>query len=195
MPSMRSYLFPAILLILAGAMLWLEGCGPTGEGKPGVTNPTGKDPGKPSEDPKLALVAVDKQGYDEFLARHQGKVVLVDYWAFWCEPCKEYFPHTVAMSKKYDPKQLAVVSLSFDDNDPESKAAALEFLTQADARFEHLLSTVSQSKIASTYGFSGAIPHIKLYDRTGKERYHFPEEGEPLVADEVEAKVKELLAE
>jgi len=49
---------------------------------------------------------VDKAGFDQFLAKHKGKVIFVDYWATWCGTCKEQFPHTVELQRKFGDKGL-----------------------------------------------------------------------------------------
>ena len=62
---------------------------------------------------------------------HNGKVVLVDFWASWCGPCRQSFPWMNDMHTKYHDDGLVIVAVNVD-NDP---AAAERFLTDYPARF------------------------------------------------------------
>src|SRR5438093_878116 len=75
---------------------------------------------------------------DDLIAKHKGQVVLVDYWATWCGPCVENFPHTVALAKKYRDQGLVAIAVDFDLLDDEPKVR--EFLAQKGADFENVIS-------------------------------------------------------
>ncbi len=65
-----------------------------------------------SSDPAL----IDAEGYKELLARHRGKVLLVDFWATWCEPCRDEYPMVNELAKKYAPQGLVVFGVSLDED-------------------------------------------------------------------------------
>lgn len=113
----------------------------------------------------------DRAAYEQTIAKHLGKVVLVDCWATWCPPCVMQFPHTVQLSRKYDPNQLAVVSVSMDE--PEDQEQVLQFLSAKQARFDNLISAygVGMESFEAFEITDGAIPHYKVYDRRGKLRH------------------------
>ncbi len=166
-------------LIASLALVWLAGCEPA----------TKQPEDKPAIASAVGLTRGDGKMLEEMIAKHKGKVVLVDYWATWCGPCVENFPHTVELAKTYRDEGLATIAVSFDLLEDEPKVR--EFLGQQAADFEHLLSMydgVSQ-KAANDFDVE-ALPQYRLYDRQGKLRKRW--EGKP---DEIESEIKKLLAE
>ena len=148
--------------------------------------------------PPVGLVVIDRQGYDQVLAKHRGKVILVDFWATWCHPCVRQFPHTVEMSRKFEDRGLAVVSVSLDNPDQSEKTR--QFLQAIGASFDNLLSKygVSQESMTSFDVEGGTIPHYKLYDRKGNLRASFstdPQADQQFTPEDIERRVVELLAE
>ena len=120
---------------------------------------------------EITAVIVDRSGYDTVIAQHVGKVILVDFWATWCPPCVEEFPHSVQLSRKFDSADFAVVSVSMDE--PTHEKRVLRFLRENDASFDNLISSygVGQESFAAFEITDGAVPHYKLYDRTGTVRH------------------------
>jgi thiol-disulfide isomerase/thioredoxin len=49
------------------------------------------------------------------LASYRGKVIVIDFWATWCGPCKVEIPHFVEFQEKYGPKGLQIIGISVDD--------------------------------------------------------------------------------
>jgi len=118
----------------------------------------------------------DRTDYDDLLAQHRGKVVLVDFWATWCGPCIQQFPHTVELAGRY-PEQVSVIGVSMDE--PDDLDAVRRFLQDNRANFDHLLSSygVGQEGFEAFEISDGSIPHYKIYDRSGDLR-HTSDNGE-----------------
>ncbi len=57
----------------------------------------------------------DLQGNDVTLADYRGKVVLVNFWATWCEPCRIEIPWLIEFQKKYGPRGFTVLGVAMDD--------------------------------------------------------------------------------
>jgi thiol-disulfide isomerase/thioredoxin len=118
---------------------------------------------------QVQLVRADGRALAELVAAHKGQVVLVDYWATWCLPCVENFPHTIALAKKNREQGLAAIGVSFDRFEDEPKVR--EFLAQKGADFDNIISqhdSVGQKAFAD---FDvGPLPEYRLYDRQGKLR-------------------------
>src|SRR4029450_10971125 len=81
----------------------------------------------------------DGQAFRDMIAAHKGQVVFVDYWATWCEPCIEFFPHTVELNRKYKEQGLATIAVSFDAADAPD--VPRNFLARHGVDFENLLSS------------------------------------------------------
>jgi thiol-disulfide isomerase/thioredoxin len=97
------------------------------------------------------------------LARWQGKVVLVDFWASWCGPCRESFPWMARMQQQYGPRGLVVVTVDLD----EDADAASRFLAAQPgaAAFTHVQDP--EGRLAETFGLS-VMPSSLLFDRQGR---------------------------
>src|SRR5919109_1206084 len=63
----------------------------------------------------LNFVLKDASGKDFNLASQKGKVILLDFWATWCPPCKVEIPWFVEFQQKYGPRGFIVVGVSVDD--------------------------------------------------------------------------------
>jgi cytochrome c biogenesis protein CcmG, thiol:disulfide interchange protein DsbE len=75
-------------------------------------------------------VALPQLGGGEWrLADHRRQVVLINYWATWCEPCKEELPGLMQVARESEPKSLAVVGVAMDTG-PNSQARVQQFAAQ-----------------------------------------------------------------
>ncbi len=134
-----------------------------------VENESESPPTEPASTAKAITIrrAVTPEQYADVIDSHQGKVVLVDFWATWCSACIQRFPHTVAMSRNLADEGLVVVSMAIDD--PEQRDAALAILKKHNASFENLMASagVSDESFEAYEITSGALPHYKVYGRDG----------------------------
>ncbi len=99
--------------------------------------------------------------------------MLVDFWATWCPPCRQQFPHTVELAKRFSPVDVAVVAVSM--NEPSDKESVLQFLRSNEARFDNLLITYGVG--AEAFEITDGIPHYKVYDRRGDLRLTTKDKG------------------
>lgn len=126
------------------------------------------DSATPAAATSIAVQVVDRAGFDEVLAKHKGKVVLVDYWATWCAPCRKKFPHTVVLAKEHQADDLAVIGVSLDDD--EAHEDVVKFLTEQQAAFDNLRSKTgaSDESFESFEIPNGALPCLRLFGRDGQ---------------------------
>jgi thiol-disulfide isomerase/thioredoxin len=90
----------------------------------------------------------------------RGKVVLVNFWATWCPPCRKEMPDLQALSKDYAKQGLVVLGIT--DEDPATVKA---FLSQQNYKYPILLDT--EKTAAAQFAIEG-IPKSFVYDREGK---------------------------
>lgn len=157
--------------------------------------PRSENASPPSAARGVSLRSADAAALDETIAKYRGKVVLVDYWATWCGPCIEQFPHTVELARTHADRGLVVISVSMDN--PNAEAQVRAFLEKQDARFDNLLSSYS-SPVTATKGFGlpGPVPCYRIYDREGKLQREFsvdPRAAKQFTAADVDAAVDAAL--
>jgi len=114
----------------------------------------------------------------------QGKVVLLDFWATWCGPCREALPHLCEIAKKFQGQPLVVLSVSLDANEEKWKTFVAEngmtWLQYRDGGFTSPISTL--------FGVT-AIPHTFTIDAEGVLQ------DEHIGDASIEGKLKKLLAQ
>jgi len=132
--------------------------------------------------PAFALTTLDGQhiSMDDL----QGKVVLLDFWATWCSPCREALPHLRNIAKKFEGQPLVVLSVSLDANEEQWKKFVAEnqmtWLQYRDGGFTSPISTM--------FGVT-AIPHTFTIDAEGVLQ------DEHIGDASIEGKLKKLLAQ
>jgi thiol-disulfide isomerase/thioredoxin len=139
--------------------------------------------GRPAEPVASIPVDVTEGNYDTIDAavkERKGKVVLIDFWATWCPPCRELFPHFVDLHKKYADRGLACISVSIDPaqggmgryRETNGRQRVFDFLKEKDATFPNFVLTTyheEDEKFEARYGFIGRVPHKVLFDKAGKK--------------------------
>ena len=121
------------------------------------------------------------------LPNTSGKVVLVDFWASWCGPCKASFPALNRLHEKYGAKGLVIIGVGVDDDAAKYK----EFASKMGAKFS--LAHDSAKKAADFFS-PPSMPTSYLTDRKGIIRYiHTGFRGGKTEA-EYTAEIEELLA-
>jgi thiol-disulfide isomerase/thioredoxin len=76
-------------------------------------------------EPELTLKDLD--GNDVSLSEYKGKVVLVNFWATWCEPCRIEIPWLIEMQQKYGPKGFVILGIAVDE---EGKSVVAPFVSK-----------------------------------------------------------------
>ncbi|MBP8849065.1 MAG: redoxin domain-containing protein [Breznakibacter sp.] len=121
------------------------------------------------------------KGESKTLTSFKGKVVLIDFWASWCTPCRAESPNVVAIYKKHSKNNFDIVSISLDREEQAWKDAIQKDGLIWDNHFWD-----KEGKIANIYGVK-TIPHTLLIGKDGTILY------KDLRGEELAAAIKSLL--
>ena len=119
--------------------------------------------------PNFSLKTLDGATYR--LSDDLGKkIIILDFWATWCEPCREEMPDLVKAAKKFSPKDLAVVLVSLDSQ-KTGPAQVPKFLSEKKVPYVSWLAKARDPQDfidAVDPNWDGSLPYTLVYDRTGK---------------------------
>lgn len=111
----------------------------------------------------LDFTVSDMQGNKVALSAYKGKVILLDFWATWCPPCKAEIPGFVELQETYGGQGLQVVGVSVDDPAEKLPPFAEEF------RMNYpVLVGLGRDDLQDAYGPMWGIPTTFLINRDGK---------------------------
>ncbi len=109
---------------------------------------------------KLDFVLKDMNNAPLKLADYKGKVVILNFWATWCGPCKEEIPAFVALYDRYKAKGLVIVGVSIDDTPQQLQQFTREW------KMQYPIAQM-QSDIEDAYGPFYGVPTSFLIGRDG----------------------------
>jgi len=104
---------------------------------------------------------MDDKNMEHTLSSFKGKIVLIDFWATWCGPCKKELPNIIALHELYKDKGLVVIGVSVD----KDKEAWLKMLKEKNMTYLNLLDNKNVSN--NSYQVTG-IPQIILIGKDGR---------------------------
>jgi DsbE subfamily thiol:disulfide oxidoreductase len=174
MPRMKSFAAMAVATAMfAAAVLWAED-------KPNATAAPSAD--KPAPAPAWTLKNLDGKAVS--LSDFKGKVVILDFWATWCPPCRAEIPSFIELQKQYGNQGLAVIGLSLDES---GATAVKKFVDKTGMNYTVVMA---DQAVAKAYGGVEAIPTTFVIDRQGHiinrhvgltDRAEFEKEIKPLL--------------
>ncbi len=102
------------------------------------------------------------------LEAFQGKVVILDFWATWCPPCRAEIPDFITLQNRYRDQGLEVVGVSLDQIAPQGGGApaVAPFMKRYGVNYTILM--VNDPSAMAGYSVSGGIPTTYLIDRAGR---------------------------
>lgn len=154
-----------VLLVLAAALLVAL---PT----PSPSQKSGAG-SSPAAAPEVSVREIDLDGLKKLIGRdgaRPARPLLVNFWATYCEPCRDEFPDLVAIDRDYRSRGLEFVTVSLDDA-AEIKTSVPEFLGQMNAAMPAYLLNVADPEPAIKWvdqSWGGGLPATYLYDSSGR---------------------------
>lgn len=161
---MRGRFLGAVMILGALALLPLVGC----KQRQGQNTSSGAS----GEAPEASVAIPNVDGSTVSIDQYKGKVVLVNFWATWCEPCKTEIPWLIEFNHKYGPKGLVILGVAMDDDgkkvvEPWVKTQRFDVKGQQDAMDYPIL--LGNDKIADKFGGILGLPTSMLYTRDGRK--------------------------
>ena len=110
-------------------------------------------------------------GASASIAQYKGKVVLVNFWATWCAPCRTEIPWLIEFNQKYGPKGLVILGVAMDDEgakvvQPWVQGQRFDVNDHSQTMDYQIL--LGNGKIADKFGGILGMPTSMLYSRDGK---------------------------
>jgi peroxiredoxin len=124
----------------------------------------GAESGQPA--PEFGAVSLQNKSTLE-LAQYRGKVLLLDFWASWCGPCRQSLPALENMRREFGPAGFEVIAVNLDENPQDG----LDFLKKYPVTYPIVQD--AQGRIARLYDVQ-AMPMSYLIDRQGVVRHVHP---------------------
>jgi len=138
------------------------------------------------ERPAPDFTLKDVNGNDVKLSDYKGKVVVLNFWATWCPPCRKEIPDFIELQKTYEAQGLQFIGIALDD---EGLPKVQAFLKTLPIPYPTL---IADKNVVQKYGEMNAIPVTYLIDRKGVIRTRFVAMRPKQV---VESMIAPLLAE
>jgi len=117
--------------------------------------------------PAPAFSLLDLEGNRVELAQFKGQVLVIDFWATWCPPCREAIPELIAMKKKYGPRGFDIVGISMDENPAR---VVPPFIEHYGINYPVVMA---DAQVPSDFGGIFGLPTTFIVDRNGNiaQRY------------------------
>ncbi len=109
------------------------------------------------------LTYPDTQGRPQALSQWRGRVLVLNFWASWCAPCREEIPDFVALRAQYAAKGVEFVGIAVDN-----QANVAQFMQRQAVNYPILIGEGAANNLARQLGNpSGALPYTIVLDREG----------------------------
>mgnify|MGYP006084488359 CR=1 FL=1 len=119
--------------------------------------------------PDFSLASIEDSIYT--LSELKGKVILINFWATWCGPCRMEIPEFNELQKKYEKRGFEILGISVSDNKKQLK----NFVKSVSVDYKLLFgSSREMNKVMKAYGGVYAVPSSFLVDKMGHIIWSYP---------------------
>ncbi|MDP2152308.1 MAG: TlpA disulfide reductase family protein [Methylotenera sp.] len=126
------------------------------------SSPSNKN--KLSSVPLYAANLPDVSGKTQNLGQYEGKIIVVNFWATWCPPCKEEMPELIALQQSFKDKNVIVLGIAIDE-----PAVVAEYLKIAPVNYPIVVSEAEGSLLGEQLGNDkGVLPYTVFINADGK---------------------------
>ena len=121
------------------------------------------------DNPMLGLTrpefaAPDLNDNNRNIKEWDGKLIMLNFWATWCPPCKKEIPDFIDLQKQYGDQGLQIIGIAIDDKEP-----AKDFAETIGMNYPVLVTGGDGVKLAQRYGnVAGVLPYTVIINRTGE---------------------------
>lgn len=161
----------AILAALIWAVASLPTPGFAQEGLPAPKRSQPRSGPRKNRSPAVAdPVVIDPQGFTQLLAKYRGKPLLVNFWATWCEPCRDEYPMLNELAQQYASQGLQIVGITLDDEGEMIMVRRfLKRYTPIFPNFRKVPGKEEEFINAVNKNWKGSIPATFFYARDGRQ--------------------------
>ena len=119
--------------------------------------------------PPLETTSINNMGWTtggkhSLFSEYKGKVLVLDYYATWCNPCRQSIPHLIGLQKKYGPQGLQVIGLNVGGPQDEEKVPGFA----RELGIQYPLAIPDEELVAFMLSDNDGIPQTFIFDREGQ---------------------------
>ncbi len=153
---MKKYILSVLAL---SAVMFFAGCGNEDQPEPLSEDAGTSGSTASAEAPEFKLMSIDNKTIS--LSDYKGKIVILDFWATWCPPCRKGIPDLIELQKRYQGR-LNVIGISVDQ--PDTKPEVEPFAKKMGINYPVVYS---DGNVDMLYGGIEAIPTSFIIDQNG----------------------------
>jgi len=114
----------------------------------------------------------DLSGHQHNISEWRGKLLVINFWATWCSPCRKEIPDFIALQQQYADKDLQFIGIALEDKEPVA-----EYMASIKINYPILLGGDNGIALAHQLGNNvDAVPYTLVVDRQGQVKYRHPGE-------------------
>lgn len=177
-PLVLAAVVGALLFAVAGASLWVT------RGLDGPAPASDAPLLGPASTSAWSITLPDSHGVHQAVQQWHGKVLVLNFWASWCAPCRQEMPGFSRMQTKFGPQGVQVVGLSID-----TLNNVIQFQNDAPVSYPLLIGTMDLLDRSVAWGNSAqAMPFTAFFGRDGKlAAVHLGQMSEQALEDQLRA--------